>query len=55
VNELTKNGLHAIPYMYNNISPGCILFDPVFDGIYRYHYLNHIFETQKFRNDSVSV
>jgi len=54
VNELIKNGLHAIPYMYD-ISPGFILSDPVSDGIYRYHYLNYIFETPKFSNDSVSV
>jgi hypothetical protein len=55
VNELTKNGLHATPYMYNDISPGLILSDPVFYGIHRYCYLNFIFETPKFSNDSVSV
>jgi hypothetical protein len=55
VNELIKNGLHAKPYMCNTISPGFILSDPVFDGIYRHHYLNCIFETQKFSNGSVSV
>jgi hypothetical protein len=55
VNELTKNGLHAKPYMCNNISPGFILSDPIFNGIHRYHYLNFISETQKFSNGSVSV
>jgi hypothetical protein len=53
VKKLTKNGLHAKPYMCNDISPGFILSDPVSDGINRYQYLNFIFETQKFSNGSV--
>jgi hypothetical protein len=46
VKELAKNGLHAKPYMCN-ISPRFILFDTTFDRIYKYHYLNFKFKTEK--------